>query len=81
MLGQYHYICKEHYQYFPFHIYIYVCVSCNKCTLRISGEIELGPLEEKGATTGAGDFPITVLLCNICTTGFLHGPHRFCVSN
>lgn len=38
----------------------------------------LGPLEEKGATIGAGDLPITVLLGNICTTGFLHVPKLLC---
>lgn len=40
-------------------------------TLRISGASELGPLEEKYATLGAGDLPMTVLLASICTTGFL----------
>lgn len=44
----------------------------------MSGEIGLGPLEEKDATTGAGDFPIAVLPGNIFTTGFLHGPKLSC---
>ena len=40
-------------------------------TLRISDEIVFGPLEEKCATEGAGDFPMDVLLGDI-TTGFLY---------
>lgn len=44
-------------------------------TLRISGEIELGPLEEKSATIGAStDFPILVLAGFICNGGKLYGP-------
>ena len=58
-----------------FFIYIFLVVEINlgdTDTLRISGVSELGPLEEKYATLGAGgDFPITVLLASICTTGFL----------
>lgn len=43
--------------------------------MRISGEIELGPLEEKSATVGAGtDFPILVLAGFICNGGKLYGP-------
>ena len=38
-------------------------------TLRKSGEIELGPLEEKSATMGAGALFRTVLLGNICIVG------------
>lgn len=38
-------------------------------TFRISGEIELGPLDEKSATTGAGVCLIIVLLGNMCTFG------------
>lgn len=41
-------------------------------TLRILGVIELGPLEEKVATVGAGVFPIMVLVGFICTAGNLH---------
>lgn len=49
-------------------------------TLRKSGEIELGPLEEKSATIGAGDFLRTVLLGNICIMGGLHdGNHPFSI--
>jgi len=42
------------------------------CTLRISGDSELGPLEEKYATEGAVVSPITVLLGPIFTIGTLH---------
>lgn len=47
-------------------------------TLRISGERELGPLEEKIATTGAGDFLITVMLGDICTAACLL---LYCITN
>lgn len=49
--------------------------------------MELGPLEENGATTGAGDLPITVLLGNILTTESLSQStkliliNRFCINN
>jgi hypothetical protein len=33
------------------------------------GEMELGPLEEKYATAGAGVLPTTVLLAETCTVG------------
>jgi len=39
--------------------------------LRIFGEMELGPLEEKYATAGAGVSPTTVLLGDMCTVGLL----------
>lgn len=40
-------------------------------TLRIFGITELGPLEEKYETLGAGTWPISVLLGDIWTVGFL----------
>lgn len=43
-----------------------------KCTLRKSGVIELGPLEENSAITGATDFWMTVLLAYILIAGSLH---------
>lgn len=45
-------------------------------TLRMSGVSELGPLEEKAATVGAGDLPIMVLVGIIRTLGRLNGPDR-----
>lgn len=39
--------------------------------MRIFGETELGPLEEKYATAGAGVSPTTVLLGDMRTVGFL----------
>lgn len=41
-------------------------------TLRISGEIELGPLDEKSETTGAGEILKAVSLGKICTLVTLH---------
>lgn len=41
----------------------------------MSGEIELGPLEEKYATVGAGILPIIVSLGAISTLGSLHVLH------
>lgn len=38
------------------------------------GDIELGPLEEKYATEGAGELPILVLLSEISTVAFLQVP-------
>jgi hypothetical protein len=35
------------------------------------GVMELGPLEEKCATVGAGVLPTTVLLGEMCTVAFL----------
>lgn len=35
------------------------------------GDIELGPLDEKYATEGAGERPMLVLLGRMCTVGFL----------
>lgn len=41
---------------------IYVgLINCSKLTLRISGVMEFGPLDEKAAITGAGLTPITAL--------------------
>jgi hypothetical protein len=39
--------------------------------LRMFGEMELGPLEEKYATAGAGVLPTMVLLGEMCTVGGL----------
>lgn len=53
------------------------CLHCcllpkNRITFSMSGEIELGPLEEKYATIGADTFPMLVSLAFICTGGRLH---------
>lgn len=45
----------------------------------MSGEIELGPFEEKYAIVGAGVFPIVVLLGATCIVGSLHVPHNMLV--
>jgi hypothetical protein len=48
-------------------------------TLRMFGEMELGPLEEKYAIAGAGVLPTTVLLAEMCTVGrCLHVAHDRC---